>query len=256
MAARDRVRQWTFVIFMLLLTGLFVMLGTWQVQRLTEKEAQIATVAARTGAAPIVFPPVNQWTSTDEEALEYRPVSITGNFDHGSTVLVFDNLTNARGIYGGIGYWVMTPMATEDGGIVWINRGFVPEHLAAGFARGGAAPEGTVTVNGLARRPERANAFTPGPDIAARRDWLRDPARLAAFLPGDTRPVAPVTVDLVAGEVGELPQGGETQLTFSNRHLEYAGTWFVFALITPIMLGFWLFRQRRTANLAERPGGD
>ena len=53
------------------------------------------------------------------------------------------------------------------------------------------------------------------------------------------------TFDLPAGAPGELPQGGETQVTFSNRHLEYAGTWFIFAIITPVMLGFWLWRQTR-----------
>ncbi|HTN61521.1 MAG TPA: SURF1 family cytochrome oxidase biogenesis protein [Devosia sp.] len=44
---------------------------------------------------------------------------------------------------------------------------------------------------------------------------------------------------------GVLPQGGETIVAFPNNHFGYALTWFGFAIITPIMLGFWLWRQRR-----------
>jgi surfeit locus 1 family protein len=61
----------------------------------------------------------------------------------------------------------------------------------------------------------------------------------------DLTPLAPIFVDLPAGEAGALPQGGETVLTFTNNHLGYAITWFGFALITPILLLVWLLAQRR-----------
>lgn len=248
-----RIGQLTFIVLMLALTGLFITLGVWQVQRLAEKELQIAAVEARVGAAPIAFPPVADWPSLVPEDLEYHPVTLTGAFDHASTVLVFTNLIDPRGQYGRVGYWVMAPLAVEDGaGVVWINRGFVPERIAAEFATGGMAPEGVVTLDGLLRRPERANAFTPEPNLDERREWVRDPARLtSAFLPADAVPTAPLTVDLLAGAPGELPQAGETQLSFPNRHLEYAGTWFAFALVTPLMLCFWVWRQRKSSKLAE-----
>jgi surfeit locus 1 family protein len=237
--------RWAFIVVMLGLTALFVTLGTWQLERLAEKEAQIATVAARVDLAPVPLPPVEQWSAIDTDDYEFLPVTLTGTFDHTATVLVFDNLPDPEGEYGGAGYWVMAPLMLETGGLVWINRGFVPQHLADGFAQGGAAPEGARTIEGVALRPQRANIFTPGPDVALRREWIRDPARLSDFLETD-QPTAPITVDLPAGQPGALPQGGETEMTFSNRHLEYAGTWFAFALITPIMLGFWLWRQRKT----------
>jgi surfeit locus 1 family protein len=85
---------------------------------------------------------------------------------------------------------------------------------------------------------------------------VRNPERLAAFLDAAGAPVAPITLDLRAGSGDELPQGGETQIYFPNRHLEYAGTWYLFAAITPIMLGFWLWRQRRPTNLAPEEKGN
>lgn len=251
-AGVGRVGQLTFIVLMLALTALFVTLGVWQVQRLAEKEIQIAAVAERVDAAPMLFPPMSDWASLDPEDLDYHPVSLTGTFDHANTVLVFTNLVDPRGPYGRVGYWVMAPFVLEGSdGIVWVNRGFVPDRAASDFAQGGAGPEGLVTIEGLLRRPERANSFTPEADLAARREWVRDPMRLAVILPDGTLPVAPLTVDLFAGAPGDLPQAGETQLSFPNRHLEYAGTWFAFALVTPLMLCFWVWRQRKSSKLAE-----
>jgi surfeit locus 1 family protein len=252
----SRIGQISFAVLMVALTALFITLGVWQLQRLAEKEALIEAVETRLSQTPISFPPVDQWTGIDPEALDYRPVALAGTFDHARTVLVFTNLTGPNGQYGRAGYWVMAPFETRDGGIVWINRGFVPEHLASSYSGGGMAPEGAMEVEGVARRPEEANPFTPGSDFAARREWVRDPLRLSEVARLEGMPIAPVTVDLPAGEPWQLPQGGETQVSFPNRHIEYAGTWFIFATITPIMLGFWLWRQRRERKLAQKDKRD
>ena len=249
------IAQISFIVLMLALMALFIMLGTWQVQRLSEKEALIATVEERFDQPPAVFPDAGTWDGLDAEALDYRPVTATGSFDHARTVLIFTNLPDPVGRYGGVGYWVMAPFIPEDGGVLWVNRGFVPEAMAETYADGGAGPEGEITIEGVARRPERSNSFTPAPDLAERREWVRDPGRLAAFLESGAS-VAPVTIDLVAGPDGELPQGGETQVSFPNRHLEYAGTWYLFAAITPVMLGFWIWRQRKAGNLAPEEKGN
>ncbi|WMT87842.1 SURF1 family protein [Pelagibacterium sp. 26DY04] len=247
--------QISFVVLMLVLMALFITLGNWQVQRLGEKEALIAAVEERFDQPAAAFPEQGSWAGLDAEALDYRPVTATGTYDHARTVLIFTNLPDPVGRYGGVGYWVMAPFTLEDGGVVWVNRGFVPEAVAESYADGGDGPQGTTTIEGVARRPEQPNSFTPASDLDARREWVRDPERLAAFLdPGV--PVAPVTIDLVAGPAGELPQGGETQITFPNRHLEYAGTWYLFAAITPVMLGFWIWRQRKSRNLAPEEKGN
>ena len=108
-------------------------------------------------------------------------------------------------------------------------------------------PAGEQTLTGIALRPEAAGAFTPGPDRLKRIEWVRDPTRLAAMAEV-TGPLFPFTVDAPAGEAGALPQGGETVIEFPNNHLGYALTWFGFALITPLLLGFWVFRQLRPAK--------
>jgi surfeit locus 1 family protein len=57
--------------------------------------------------------------------------------------------------------------------------------------------------------------------------------------------VAPLYVDLPAGPAGALPQGGETVVDFPNNHLGYAITWFGFAILTPLLLAGWIYKQFR-----------
>jgi len=246
--AMGAVTRWAFVVFMLALTALFVSLGVWQVNRLGEKEALIAAVEERAGLDPVALPPVAEWPALDPESFDFRPITVSGVYVPEATVQVFTSLSDARGPYGGAGYWLMTPLVLEDGsGLIWVNRGFVPQDLAQDYRGGTDIAQQDVTLSGLARKPELANTFTPPADGDEGRDWIRDPQRLSEWLspPLSELPVAPVTLDRFAGEAGELPQGGETVMSFSNRHLEYAGTWFAFALITPLMLGYWFWRSRK-----------
>ncbi len=234
-----------FIAFMLVLTALFAWLGSWQMARLAEKEQAIALIEERIDSAPMPLPPVGEWVGFDPLTFDYRPVTLTGEFAHDDTVLVFTSVPDARGSFSGPGYWVMTPMHLTAGGTVWVNRGFVPEPALEEFAEGGAGPLGEVTITGIARRDEPGNIFTPGPDIADRVEWIRNIDRLTALLDEAPDAVAPVYVDQSAGAPEALPQGGETRLELPNRHLEYALTWFSLAVLTPIMLLVW---WRRGAN--------
>lgn len=234
---------WSFVLFMLALTGLFVLLGVWQVERLAEKEALIADVDRQLTQPPYDIPPADQWPMIDLGTYAYHPLTLTGRYRNDKAVLVFTNIPEPKGQYGGPGYWLMTPFEPTGGGTVFVNRGFIPQTSSANFLSA-PGPDGDQTVTGLALRAEAAGPFTPGPDQSNRIEWVRDPARLAA-LAGISQPVFGLTVDAPAGEPGGLPQGGETVIEFPNNHLGYALTWFGFALITPLLLAFWVFRQLR-----------
>ena len=242
------VMTWTFVVLMLALAAVCAWLGTWQLQRLAEKEALIATVEARLGADPIPVPPSGQWTDLDVDALNYQPVSLTGAFRYNQTVTVFTSLANARGPASGPGYWVVTPFVLAGGGTVFVNRGFVPQDFQEAAVTDGEGEELQVTITGLLRPAETAGMMTPGPDTSNRIEWVRDPARLAAMVDPALAPFAPFYVDMRAGTPGQLPQGGETVIEFPNNHLGYAYTWYGFTIVAVVMLGFWLWRERRAPD--------
>ena len=232
-----------FIAFMLALAILMAVLGFWQLLRLSEKNEIIARIETRIQAPPRSLPPVAEWEVIDPEVWDFRPVKMTGHFVADQTILVFTNLTAPKGALAGPGYWVMTPFSEVGGGTVLVNRGYIPVDSKVLFADGGPSIAGEFAITGIARRSERANAFTPGPDFLNRIDWIINVDRLEAFLEQKPELGAPFYVDMDTTNFGVLPQAGETKLVRPNRHMEYALTWFSLAGVTPILLGFW-WRKR------------
>ncbi|HEY0291669.1 MAG TPA: SURF1 family protein [Hansschlegelia sp.] len=205
--------------------AILVGLGTWQLERLAWKNGLIALVSERMSEPPAPLPPKAEWPELDIESWSYRRVSATGVFDAARESRVYTVLSDQKGRFGGPGYWIMTPLALRDGGVVIVNRGFVPEGLGRPDAEGSGDPKGEVTVVGLLRGPEGRNAFTPNDSPDQRLFFARDPSPIAAGL--GISDAAPFTIDADATpNPGGLPQGGETRIAFPNRHLEYALTWY------------------------------
>jgi surfeit locus 1 family protein len=205
-----------------------VALGVWQVQRLQWKEALIARVSARVDALPVAAPGPKSWPDLDIVTAEYQPVSVRGRFLDSDEAHVFTVLSAPRGPYGGLGYFVMTPLETEDGWIVYVNRGFVPEAKKDVETR----PDGDISVVGLLRAPRLRSWFSAEDDLAANVWFSREPKLFAAWSGLSPAQVAPYTIDsrFDPALTGGLPQGGETLVTFPNNHLGYALTWFGLAL--------------------------
>jgi surfeit locus 1 family protein len=227
----------------LLLIVLFAGLGTWQVYRLQWKLDLIARVEARVHAVPAPLPSRTSWAGITPESDEYRRVRLHGTYLYDLTTPV-QALTEA-----GSGYWLLTPMCTEQG-IVLVNRGFIPAELGARTRytpwRAAANPCGegsAVDVVGLLRTSERDGAFTRTNDPAANRWYTRDVAAIAAARGLTT---APFFVDAAAGQnppdSPDQPVGGLTVVKFPNSHLVYAFTWYALALM---VAGAWWWVARR-----------
>lgn len=223
--------------------AVLVSLGVWQVKRLHWKEALIARVAERADADAIPAPGPEDWPALDIDGLEYQPVSISGRFLHQYEAHLFTALGSPRGRYGGLGYFVVTPLETADGWFVYVNRGFVPEDRKAQATRPEAQTDGTLAISGLLRAPRSASWFSAKDDLSNNVWFSRVPALFAEWNGPPSAKVAPYTIDarfdpdLPDG----LPQGGETLVEFPNNHLGYALTWFGLAAG---LLGVFVFFAR------------
>lgn len=225
-------------------------LGTWQMERLAWKNALVAQVEARTTQRPAPVPPARDWPAIDREHDEYLPVTASGRFDHSRETLIYTVLSDAKGPYKGPGFLVVTPLILADGGTILVNRGFVPEDRRNPASRAAGQVEGLVTVTGLLRLPEEANWFVPA-NAPERNAWFRrDPEEIGRAR--GLSEVAPFTIDAdAAPNPGGLPQGGETRLSFPNKHLEYALTWYGLAVtLVGVYVAFVITRLR------ARRGGD
>ncbi len=219
--------------------AILVGLGVWQLQRLAWKEALIAAAESRAHAAPELLPPASQWSALKSADYEYRRVEARGMFDYAHQEHVFGALEEPRGRYGGVGFYVMTPLRLAGGETLIVNRGFVPDAMKAEADKG---PSGEVGIVGLMRASEPRNPFTPADDPAHGLFYTRDVEALARAM--QLGPHAPFSLDAEAGP-DPLPQGGETRLSFVNNHLSYAFTWFGLAAALTAVFSVFAWGQRR-----------
>ncbi|MGA3302501.1 MAG: SURF1 family protein [Methylovirgula sp.] len=208
-------------------TAILISLGVWQLHRLAWKEGLLANIAARADRAPTALPSPAEWPALKSEDYDYRHVALSGHFLYADTALVF---TPSGPQDVGPGYLFLTPLQLASGAYVIVNRGFVPAELVQQI-RNRSEPDGEVRVVGLMRPPQRRGPFTPADDPEKGEYFTGDPALMAAH--DHLAPVAPFLVDVDAdatqGATG-WPRGGTTERDLPNNHLNYALTWFGFAV--------------------------
>lgn len=220
----------------------FVALGVWQLQRLGWKEALIARVDRHLHAAPIAAPGPAQWRSLKGDD-DYLRIFAHGRFDYAREVLVGASTEL------GPGYWVLTPLRTDAGWWLLVNRGFVPSELRGQVPHGAAEQ----TVVGLLRPTEPHGRFLRANVPGEGRWYSRDVAAIAAR-EGLGGPVARYFLDAqsASGTPAAWPRAGLTVVRFRNQHLEYALTWFALAAMMVAAAGFLLRDARRQRQPASQ----
>jgi surfeit locus 1 family protein len=213
-------------------------LGTWQLERLAWKRDLIARLETRVAAAPVALPA----GPLAPEEWEYRRVSVEGRFLHEGELHLLAH--NPRG---SLGYQVITPLERADGGgFVLVNRGWVPTANKDPATRGPGQVAGTVKVGGVVRKSWRRGWFVPDNEPGRNLWFFADvPAMLAQA--GLSGPPLFVEAD-AAPNPGGLPVGGQTRLDIPNNHLQYALTWYGFAVALVVIYVLW--HRRRAARSA------
>ncbi len=219
---------------------LFLGLGIWQIDRLAWKRELIARVDRQLTAAPV---PLETLAGLPPDALEYRRVQVTGAFDHAA-----ETLTKAVTELGG-GYWVITPLHTDSGLTVLVNRGFVPPERRDPQTRQTGQRPARVTITGLVRLSEPEGGFLRKNNPQQDQWYSRDVVEIAK-----ARALGP-TVDVFVDADADVdePVGGLTVVTFRNTHLIYALTWFALAALVATGMGIVLRHEQRLRQ-QTKPG--
>lgn len=221
------------------LIGLFVALGMWQLHRAQEKQSILAWKEAVGVARPVPLPEA----LGDPTAWRYRPVIAEGRYDSTYQFLLDNQVLDGR-----VGYRVLTPLRRPGRPeAVLVDRGWV-----AAPADRALLPD--VTVQTLPRRIQgtvyvpfgegfRLGGVTDEAVVWPRRVQYLDFEAFSRILP---YPVAPYLIRLDAKEPDGYERRWPTAPFSPDRHIGYAVQWFAMAAaVLGILLGVGLRRRSR-----------
>ncbi|MDH3398158.1 MAG: SURF1 family protein [Acidimicrobiia bacterium] len=233
-------------VFVLVVAGVFIRLGFWQLDRLAERRAHNDKVAERMAMQPGELNSLLERVSSSE--LEYRQVVVVGTFDADGEILI-----RSRTHDGEAGFHVVTPLVTEPGVAVLINRGWVPLDLNSPPVSPALPPLEQVQVTGTIRDSQSAPALGPRdpPDGQLKRLYWIDIPRIQQQ---SDYSLVPVSIELrsqVPAQTGRLPVPVEAQELTEGSHLAYAIQWFAFTVIGLGGYAALLRRSRKIGGVGE-----
>jgi len=201
--------------------GILVALGAWQLQRLAWKQDLLARVAALQSAPADDLGPLLDRVKAGED-LEYARARVVCP---GLAAAPYLEVYGVRSGQAGIRLVSACALKGAAYGSILVDRGFVADTISSRppVDPTAAAP---IEVVGVFRAPEKPSFVTPPNDVAANHWYSRDIAAMAAQLKAS----GPAPLFLMA-ETATNPEWkalapAPLPAEISNRHLEYALTWF------------------------------
>jgi surfeit locus 1 family protein len=204
-------------------------LGTWQMQRLAWKQDLLTRIAALQGAAAAPWTP---------KSAEFTRVTLTCP---GLAKAPFIQLYAIRD--GKAGERIISACPTPQGTVL-VDRGFVADTISA-RPPVDASDRTPVAVTGVLRAGDARSFVTPPDQPQKGQFFARDAAAIGAGLnvsnPAPLFLMAETSTNPEWAALGPAPLPAE----ISNRHLEYALTWFGLAATLACVYAAMLWRRRR-----------
>lgn len=213
-------KDWAFVAVAVVVAGVCLGLGVWQLDRLSQRRARNAVAAASLERLPIdlTLGPVAA------ESVTQRRLYAVGVYDYAR-----ERVRPVRAWEGEPGVAIVTPLRLADGSAVLVDRGWAPSMDGLHVALRDYREMDTATVTGLAVRMPRSPS-----DL--------DPAQLAGSFPYRLLPFG----------IQQLPSDAPTMLRRwpapvldDGPHVGYAIQWFSFATIVLVGTAVLLRKQHR-----------
>jgi surfeit locus 1 family protein len=210
-------------------------LCVWQVQRMHWKGELIAERGSRVAAEPVALPVPNG----EPGDIEYRRVRLEGTFLHDKEMFL-----GARSLNGNAGYQVLTPFVLSDGGIVLVNRGWIPVERKPPNSRPEGQVTGTQALDGIVRLAHGKAWMQPDNEPDRNMWFYVDLPAMAAASAVDLR--TDLYVDAGPAEnPGKYPVGGQTRIQLPNDHLQYAITWGLLAVALAVIYVLYHLKLER-----------
>lgn len=213
------VRWLALVLFVAFLGVVFVNLGEWQLRRLHERRENNQVIRANEAAPVADFDQVFTHPIGDND--EWRRVRVTGTFDAARQYVIRYRQNGDED-----GYEVVTPLRTDGGRTVLIDRGFVALDGGQQIPNTAPAPPtGPVTIIGRVRQNETGRDSATVPVDGHARSINSD--KISADL---RKPVVNGYIDVLSMDPKDTLRTETIQLPelSDGPHFWYAVQWFMF----------------------------
>jgi cytochrome oxidase assembly protein ShyY1 len=240
-------RRWMLFLLAIVLAGWATWwLGEWQFGRLEDRKERNTIVSANEEREPVPLTDVLAPGRPVAETDEWRLVTVTGEYDVASTVVVrYRTRESAPGVE------VVVPLVTADGTGVVVDRGwFGTDDPEIGPDELPAPPSGVVTVTGWVRSDGTGDSTKV--NGRSTRAISSEAIGRAVDLPVFTGFLAMKSEDPGAEEdlePVELPELGE------GPHFFYGLQWWFFGILAIGGFGYLAWDERAHGRRGDRPGG-
>ena len=220
-----------------LLVALGIALGNWQQGRAAQKIALRDKMAERSAQPPLALGPA----PLPLEALEYRRVSVTGEFVAGWP-LFLDN----RPYQGRAGFYLVMPfkIAGSDTHVL-VARGWLPRDAAEyGRLPAYTTPPGRVTIEGIVTG-SMGRVMQLGPPAPLKPDAIVQNVEVAQVAQASGLKLEPFFVQQTgpAGQGGALVRDWPVPSTGIEKHQGYAFQWYALAVMAFLFFVITGFRS-------------
>ncbi len=203
---------------------ILVLLGNWQVRRLAWKETMLANIEGHISAPAVQLPtvliPAND---------RFLSVMVTGMMEPAEIHVL------SSGPSTGPGYRIISAFVIEDGRRILVDRGIVPVR-----DKNRDREPDNGTLYGHLLWADDTDKYTPENDVEGNIWFSRAVAPLAEMLNTEE-----IFLVLSQTTLSDGPTPVPVGLNIPNKHLEYAVTWYGFAIVWLFMTLYLLWRIKR-----------
>lgn len=243
-------RRWILIhVFAAIIVVTCLALASWQFDRLQSRreDNQRLLDQSRLPAARPQEVFGSQGRAGSLDAALYRRLEVTGTYDLSEEVLL-----RSRSLDGQQGHHLLTPLLTDSGTALIVDRGWIPLSIDQPGTDRTAPPEGAVEVIGLLLESEEKGFLGLADPPPGHVDSLprADLDRLEEQLPYPAFPLYLRLQEQQPANAGELPRPAPVPAPDDGPHLSYALQWLFFAIAAAVVYAGLIRKER------QRPGQD
>lgn len=233
MLARKQLHWW-FTLLVLILSGVMIALGFWQLSRFHSKK-NLLFLSQNSSKQPVITLAVNN----SQEQTEFQPVKVQGNF-LGQKTLLLDNRWHQKQF----GFEVLTPFQIKDTDtILLVNRGWIPKSAITKKADFAGVSSDQQVIQGYLKTPTKRGIIL-GKNIQKYANGFVRVQKINVKDIGEylRQPIYPFVLRLDPAAAQGFVRQWTVVVGKPERHLGYALQWFLMAMTLLVIYCIFAYR--------------